>query len=104
MLTRFGPPLGGLGMTVSYSRIANEMSDWKRLILAARECRSKGNERGATALYKRALNCAKQAGVEYSEELISFLVAELWSETDSDAAPHPSYVSPVTAAAMTFHN
>ncbi len=63
----------------SYARVANELSDWKRLILAARECRTKGNEEGAAELYRNALNCAKHAGLEYSEELISFLSRELWS-------------------------
>lgn len=63
----------------SYARVASELSDWKRLVLAARECRSKGNEEGAAVLYKRALNCAKHAGLEYSEELVSFLTSELWS-------------------------
>lgn len=63
----------------TYARVASELSDWKRLVLAARECHVKGNEEGAAELYRRALNCAKHAGLESSEELISFLKKELWT-------------------------
>jgi hypothetical protein len=80
--------------THSYSLIESELSAWKRLVLAARECRVKGNVQGAAVLYRVALNCAKQAGLEGSEELSSFLAAELWSAMNESTEKLSTQVEP----------
>jgi hypothetical protein len=80
------PHQRGFDLTHSYTYIASELSPWKRLILAARECRRNGNLEGASALYKRGLTCAKQSGLEKSAELSSFLATEFWANSQPSPA------------------